>query len=348
MLLNLWFGHISDVGDKRLLVFWPSLIARLAIGFVAFAVSPLAFLACAGVYNLVSALSGPAYSGLMRSNYSDKHRGEAMGSIRILIQVVSAVFAALAGWCFEVLPSGYRLLFPAAAAFGILSCFEFARIRERKWLRPGMEASARTSFADAVSLIARNREFLVYQAIFFIMGFPDKIMIPLEPIRLVDELGMNYAIAGIVQGTIPLLSSIVGYYVFGRLLNRADPFLLLVASVTCAAARFLNIAVAVNPLDLIPGAFINGIANAGWDLLPLFTLSRFAGSGDFALFMGFHNMLIGVRGLIGPIFGVWLNSALGMRIVDVYWIAFAIQVFSACLLLAFALRLRGKAVTERS
>jgi MFS family permease len=342
LLLNLWFGHLSRSGDLVAYVFWPSFLARSSLALVALVVSPIAFLLVMGSYYIVSCLAGPAYSSIMRSNYSDANRGRAMGHIRIMMMTVSALCAAFAGAFFQVFPEGYRIIFPAAAVAGALSSLMFRKVKPRMGAGKRQESAdkPRESFRQSLAFLCRDKGFLVYMAIYFVMGFPDKIMIPLEPIRLVDELGAGYGAAGLVLGTVPLAGAVLGYFLCSRLANKSDPFLLLVATVFLSSTRFLGFALAGVPVHLMPGSFLNGVANAGWDLLPLFTILLFAKGEKLGLYMGLFNTLVGLRGLMGPALGTWLYEGLGMRIIDIYWVAFAIEVAGGLLLLAFWIAFR--------
>jgi hypothetical protein len=217
----------------------------------------------------------------------------------------------------------------------------FRKVKPRKiWPKKAIEereesVTPRESFRESIALLGKDKSFLIYMAIYFVAGFPDKIMIPLEPIRLVDELGAGYGAAGLVLGTVPLAGAVLGYFICSRLANKADPFLLLVATVFLASTRFLGFALAKVPAHLMPGSFLNGVANAGWDLLPLFTILLFANGEKLGLYMGLFNTLVGLRGLIGPALGTWLYEGLGLRIVDIYWIAFGIEAAGGLLLFAF-------------
>jgi MFS family permease len=334
LLLNLWFGHLARSGDLRAYVFWPSFLARVSVALVALVVKPEAFLFVMGFYYIASGLPGPAYSSIMRSNYSDAARGRAMGHIRIIMMTVSALCAAFAGAFLQAFPSGYRIIFPVAAGAGALSSLLFLKVKPRVRAEE-KAAEPEGGFGKSLALLGKDRAFLVFMAIYFVAGFPDKIMIPLEPIRLVDELGAGYGAAGLLLGTVPLLGAVLGYFICSRLSGKADPFLLLVATVALASTRFLGFALAKAPAHLMPGSFLNGVANAGWDLLPLFTILLFADRSRLGLYMGLHNTLVGLRGLIGPALGTWLYEGMGMRIVDIYWLAFGLEAAGALLLAAF-------------
>ncbi len=341
LFLNLWFGHLARNGDLVAYVFWPSFIARSSLALVALFASPSAFLAIMAFYYIVSSFGGPAYSSLMRSNYSDADRARAMGHIRIMMMAISALCAAFAGAFLQAFPGAYRILFPIAAGAGAASSLLFRKVRPRRRAEAREERSGEEgSFRNSLAILRGDRPFLAYMAIFFIIGFPDKILIPLEPIRIVDELGAGYGAAGFVLGTVPLAAAVLGYFICARLANRTDPFLLLLATVLLSSTRFLGFALASLPAHLVPGSFLNGMANAGWDLLPLFTILLFADRSRVGLYMGLHATLVGLRGLLGPALGSWLYEAARMRIVDIYWLAFGLELGGAALLALFWASLR--------
>jgi|GEM_PF-1461038 len=337
-LLNIATGNLARRGDLRAQVFWPSFLARASLALVVLAFSPVAFLAVMVFYYVVSNLVGPAYSTIMRLNYSDAYRGKAMGHIRVVQQVVAALCAALAGAYLQSFPGGYRVLFPLGAAAGMASSLFFLKVRpriQRDRGDRGDEAGDAPDLAAGLRELGKDKVFLAFAIITFVAGFPDKLMTSLEPIRLVDELGADYSSAELVLGTVPLAAAILGYVLCSRLSDRFDPIILLIGTIVLSSTRFLGLALAEVPAHLIPGSFLNGIANAGWDLLPLFSILLFAKPSKVSLYMGLYNALIGVRGLAGPLMGTWLYEGLGMRIADIYWLAFGVELAGAALLAAF-------------
>ncbi|HUW41050.1 MAG TPA: MFS transporter [Rectinemataceae bacterium] len=357
LFLNVWTGHLSDRGHKEAWVFWPSVVSRVAVSAALVRISPWLYLAVMSGYNVLSNLGGPAYTGIMRSNYSDRYRGELMGYVRIGMQISTALSAALAGALMQALPGADRALFPVAAAFGVASSVIFRRIRvppapaedsaEARTGKTGDHA-APEGFLPAFKDMTKDRLFMAYMAIYFVIGFPDKIVVALEPIRFVDELRMDYAAAGLIQGTIPLAGALLGYFVYAKLADRISPFVALMATALLSSARYLNTALALAPLQLIPGAFLNGIANAGWDLIPMFSLMLFARRERLSLYFGFHSTLIGLRGMIGPVVGTWLYSGLHVKIPTIYLISFFIELGGTALLLPFYARLRSGGIYGRS
>ncbi|HUX40311.1 MAG TPA: MFS transporter [Rectinemataceae bacterium] len=349
LILNLWIGHLSARGHVEAWVLVPSILSRFLVAFALIGVSPWFYLSIMSIFNGLANLSGPAYASIMRSNYSDRHRGELMGYIRVLIQVTTALSAAFAGWIMEAVPVSQHFLFPVAAAFGIASSLLFFRIKVRSPeggdpVPVGTATQDRSDegsgdeshgFLDSFVSLARDRSFLVYMGIYFVIGFPDKIVIPVEPIRFVDELGMSYAAAGFVQGSLPFLGALLGYLIYAKAAGRTNPFLALIITALLSSTRYLNTALAGTAMQLAPGAFLNGMSNAGWDLIPIFSLMLFARGRKLGFYFGFHSTLIGLRGLVGPLVGTWLYVGLGLRISTIYLLAYGLELFGIALLVPY-------------
>jgi hypothetical protein len=258
--------------------------------------------------------------------------------------VIAAVTATFSGWFMELFPFGFRIIYPVAGVFGILSTLSFCRVVPVPTsTREPDRAAAPQGFRRSLGEVTRDAPFMVFMACYFVLGFPDKMIITLEPIRFVDELGMNYGSAGMILGAVTLLAGIGGFLFLMRYSHKLDPFPLLVATAVLTGLRLLGIALATDVAGLVPGSILGGVANAGWDLLPLFTIGALAGRKRLALYFGLHNTLIGVRGLTGPVLGTWLHEGVGIPIASVYLMAFWTEMAGAALLLAFwAAFLKGK------
>lgn len=374
LFLNVWIGHLSSKGRAEAWVLIPGLLSRFLVAFALVSLSPWLYLALMSAFNVIANVSGPAYTSIMRSNYSERHRGELMGYVRVLIQIATALSAAFAGWLMEALPGSQTLLFPLAAVAGIASSLLFFRIKvppEEGAAAPaalepaaaasssaqpapleraaplraapasGFRAAGSSGFGEALSEVLADRRFLLYMAIYFVIGFPDKIVVPLEPIRFVDELHMRYSEAGLIQGTLPFVGALLGYLLYARGAKQADPFLALLVTTLLASTRYLNTALAATAPQLAPGAFLNGMSNAGWDLIPMFSLMLFARDDRrLGFYFGFHGTMVGLRGLLGPLVGTWLYAGLHLRIATVYLLAFGLELLGAALLLPFWAGLR--------
>ncbi len=317
-------------------VFWPGVTSRLLLIGMVFVRKPTGFLLIMSLYYLISIVSGPAYASIMRSNYSDANRGRLMGNIRIIRMIAGAICAFGAGLILQAHEGSYRWLFPAAGCIGVVGSLFFRRIK----VRHERQARARGSFSflDALRTIRRDRYFLIFMALFFLCSGPNKLVIPLEPIRLVDDLKIDYGSAGLILGSMVFLCSILGFRLWGKLTSRTNPFLLLLVLFFISSLQLPIIALAQNQYHLIPASAVRGVSTAGYELLALFAIIRFARERNLALYIGFHTTMIGVRGILGPFAGIWLHKGLGLSIVQVFWIAFVLAVLGAAAMAVFVLR----------
>ncbi|MGQ9629859.1 MAG: MFS transporter [bacterium] len=337
-LFNLYFGHLSEQRAKMPFVFWPGITSRLLFLGIFFVHTPFWFLIIMSLYYLISTIPGPAYASIMKSNYSDFYRGRLMGNIRIAVTTTSAICAYLAGRILEWNGQAYRWLFPLAALFGIMGSLAFRRIRVRRERRE-MLPQDQFSFLEALRSIRSDRLFLIYMALFFLCAGPNKLVIPIEPIRLVDELHMDYHGAGLILGTVTFVFGILGYYIWGRASANRDPFKLTVLVLALSTVRLLVLALATDQYQLIIGSITQGLSNSGFDFIPMFTIMRFAGDRKLSLYIGFHSTMVGIRGIIGPFLGNFLFASVGLTTVQIYWLVFALTALGVLAMYIFVLRL---------
>ena len=342
-------GHLSESRKKMPLVLWPGVASRgLFIGFALIA-SPYAFLAVVSVYYLLANISSPAYSAIMQANYSERFRPRIMGNIRVAVTLVTAAASLVAGILLDIHPAGYRLLFPVAALFGVASSVTFARIRVREDHR-STAVRPHFSLRDSVRELGKDRVFLIFMLVLFSMAAPSKITMSVEPIRLVDQLHINYASAGLLLGTLTSLFAVIGYYMWARLADRVDPFLLLVFVGVITGLRQLDYGLAPSIPLLVPGMVFEGLNASGWDLFSLICILRLSPPDRIARYWGLHLTLLGVRGVAGPIIGAILYETHLFRIVGLYVLAGSLTLAGSAALLVFTgyLRTTGRGTVVRS
>jgi hypothetical protein len=307
-LLGVFAGRLADRGRKMPWAVWPPVAARGLIGLLAFATTPGPYLVIVSCFNILINLSPPAYGSIMRTNYSDEHRGKLMGNVRILIVVISAIFSSVAGVILAADETVVRWLFPAAALFGVISSLVFGTIKVRKGPPLAIERGP-GSGRVVLGALRKNHLYLLFLALLFLCAFPDKFAVPLEPVWMVDYLHLTYGEASFLLGTVASIASILGYWFWARALKRANPFLVLSLVVLLYAGRFFAMAFTRTGPQLFVMGIFSGLSNAGWDLVPLFCMIALAEMSNFSLYAGLSTTLFGVRGLLGPTIGTWLNTS---------------------------------------
>ncbi len=334
-LFGMHLGYLADRGKKMPYVVWPGVVSRALLVPLTFFTDPTGFFVIASLFYLGINVGSPAYASIMRSNYSDANRGKLMGDIRLSLMLVSAVCSALTAALLDAYGGALKLLFPIAGAFGVLSSLIFSRIKVRRF--PGVSAgSLRPSRGGSIRLLLRNAPFLAFMGILFLCTAPDKVAVPLEPIRLVDELHLGYHEASFLLGTVVSLSGIAGYFIWGRAIKKTNCYFLLAVVTMLSAARFTVLALAGDAYQLFPMGIFLGLANAGWDLVPLFCLIPLADPSNFSLYFGFSTTLVGVRGITGPFIGALLYDTGAFSLPVLFLLVAGLTAAGAVLLVLFA------------
>jgi len=341
-LSGLWMGHLAERRRKMPFVKWPNLGARAAVAALAFVRQPTPFLVIASLFYFLPNLTGPAYSSIMRTNYSAANRGRLMGNIRILIMIVSGAVSAAAGLLLAESVDLLRWLLLTAGVSGILSTLVFSTIKVRKDA-PGLSPSPEPDLPlsrpteSPLRVLASNRALFVFLGVLLLCATPDKLSVPLEPLWMVDVLHLGYAEASFVLGTVVYAASVAGYYLWARLLRRMNSFMVLALVVFIFAGRYAALALARGGLGLIPMSILSGLANAGWDLVPLFCLLDLSDARSFTLAVGMHYTLFGIRGTIGPTLGTLLYAS-GVPLATIFLGIAAVIAVGGVLMLWFGRR----------
>jgi MFS family permease len=332
MLSGVLLGHLAERHGPMPFYLWPTLASRAVLIALPLVKGPAGFLAVAAAFHLLANLGAPAYASMMRSNFSDEHRGRLMGNVRVLIVVVAGVVSWAAGTALERWAEAWRWLFAGTAAIGVVSALLFARIRPRRRVPVALTPEApreRPGFRGSLAALRQEGSFLLFLAIVFVCALPGKFAAPLEPIRFVDELHIGWRDSGLVLGTVVSAASVAGYLAWPMLLKRRDPFVLLALATVLMGVRFAVIAAASRPLHLLPAGVLAGLAGGGWELALLFCVVRMVDPRRFPMAMGLHTTLVGARGLFAPALGTWLyaSGAVGLRLA--FWLMAAVTLAGA-------------------
>ena len=128
---------------------------------------------------------------------------------------------------------------------------------------------------------------------------------------------------------------------WGRLLSRIHPLYILTFCMTAKAIRPLLWAMAAytpHPLPVLAVAEISfALLIPGLDLAGLVSVLRMVRGDQGPLYLGIHYGFMGIRGLLGPVIGLWLFNA-GVPMPDIFWINTAIVVIGGVALWVFVRR----------
>jgi MFS family permease len=207
----------------------------------------------------------------------------------------------------------YRFVFPVAGLLGILSMWAFSHLRERQ-----REAAASSAgMAEAVCVYGRNlgamfrvpwldRRFGLYCLAFLVFGFGNWLRGPLVPMLQWDELHIDKGLVGTLS-MVGAGLSLLAYVVWGRMLDRLNPFTVLIVAFLLQGlvplCQYLTYAGPTAVPLLYAAAIIQGIVGPGVELGSLNAILHFARGEQIPVYMALHSFLVGIRGIIAPFLG---------------------------------------------
>ena len=154
----------------------------------------------------------------------------------------------------------------------------------------------------------------------FITGFSNLLTMPVL-IRLIHDQKVSYVTAAIVLSVAPTAVMVLSMPLWGRLLQRMNPWRARsIFSFIWAVGLFFIAVSGDNVGWVILGQAVIGSASGGGSLLWSLQQMYFAPKDLVPRYMGVHCTLTGIRGLIAPFLGVLLMNLWGTHVV--FFIAF--------------------------
>ncbi len=308
-LASFFWGRVSHDRRKLPFVFWPNLLGRLSLIMVAFTRAPWVYAIIILLYNLIVAVPGPAYSGLMQKVYPAAYRGRLLAAIRVLMGISFAAVSYFAGRALD--HYGHSVLFPIGVLFGVASILIFGRVDEPA--APLEEAAERTGQAPRgfLAVVKTDRLFLTYLIGMMIFGSANLFVFPLYPVFQVRVLYLSYSQVALVS-VAWALAWLTGYRVWGWVADRVRPSVVLIATVIGYALAALIYSRATSIAPLLLAAVLIGQADAGVDVGWLAEVMRLAGD-QTSTYFGIHLTLMGLRGTLAPFLATSLLAVVPIR-----------------------------------
>jgi MFS family permease len=287
---------------------WPPIISRLLYLFMPLAVTAPVFAGIAVLAAAVGALASPAYAAVIRDAYPVERRGFLMGLVRVVWVAGSMTGALTGGFLLEHF--SYRWVFPVLAVIAIAGVAAFARIGVPA--TPAESEARRADVFEAFRVLLTDRLFRLYAAAFFLWGLGNIILTPVFPVFQVDILHISNRWVGYLA-TVAAGASMVGFIVWGRLLDRSGPFRLLLGMLGFAALTPLTYFLSHSLPPLLIAAVAQGMAMAAGELGYVNAAMHFGRREAVTYYAGMFAFLQAVRGIPGPFIGAALSEWLGPR-----------------------------------
>jgi predicted MFS family arabinose efflux permease len=203
--------------------------------------------------------------------------------------------------------TGYQVVFPVAAAFGILSAWMFVRMKPGPSTDPAPIEAARHSVTDLWRVLKSDKRFAIYLLAIVGFGLGGLVGIAFYPAVLVDRLHLSYTDVSWL-GFAQSISWVLGLMVWGRVVDsRGGPWAMRLCFALSSIGPICYL-LAGSGWALLPAYIVSGLTSGGVDLAFTNAVIDLAEPGQTYEYAALQRTVIGVRGLIGPFLGVWLYN----------------------------------------
>jgi MFS transporter, DHA1 family, staphyloferrin B biosynthesis exporter len=264
------------------------------------------YLAVFTLHYFFGSISATVYGNAMRQAYPAETRGTLMGWVRVgsaLAQVISIIVTGI------LMPKwGVGYLFPFLAVFGICSAASFGFSRKAIPLQPRKTDSK----ISAWTIFKSDHQYRRFIVALFLFGLATATSLPAYPLFQVDTLKVSDAFISTFSAII-YCSALIFYYLGGYLIDRYSPLkvMMIVFAVNIGVPVVYYFVHTQWPLLFV--GVLQGIVNAGLDLVTLNCVLCMAGEGEINSYMAVNVYMQGLRGTLGPLLAPVLIQFLGYK-----------------------------------
>jgi MFS family permease len=316
------------IGKRSIEAALPMFLGGIAIGLCSVAAGPSAYTLAAFFGSMFLGLRTPLLTAIYRENYSAAVRGQVFSLIQIVAAVSGVLLTCLGGIVLNLGVDRYPYLLMLLALGTLGGMFATLQIpsewRSRERL-PNPFSYFQVLFHDL--------PFVTVLASWFLVGIGNLAMIPqrFEYISK-EEYGFSLSPGSIalVVGIIPEVTRVIAVLPMGRLFDRMNFIHLRILINLFLLAFQVVFFTAASIWQLVLGAVLLGIGNAGGSVAWSLWVTRYALPENTAKYMAMHTFFTGVRGIVAPYAGYWIagRSSIGAAA----WISAALIVVSCAVL----------------
>lgn len=284
----------------------------------------------ASVFFFFDSFPTPGYTQIIQQIYPANVRGRALGYVRLGLAIGMLVFTPICGWMLDHI--GYRWLLPIAALFGVAAAWVFAQLKVNSATPTSSPTGLPKRSASALWQVCRSdRRYQIFLLSVIFFGFAGLIPISFIPAILVDRLKLSYTEVSAL-GSTQSVCWLIGYVMWGHLQDRRNGIWTLRVIYAMMAIIPATYWFASSGWMLFPAYIIQGLAAAGIDLAFQSCIIDLADPDQVYEYAALHRTVIGIRGLIGPLLGVWL-AQIGVPVGVIFVLGSALYLCASALVL---------------
>lgn len=314
----------SDPARTIVVMAW---LSRIFLFIIPLFESPAFFVFCIAAMSYLDSLIKPYWNAVFKHNYPESRRSTLYSYASSLYTIIVLVVTTFLGYLLDINYKLYKILFPVAGLFDVLSYMSLAKmVRMGQSLKLYHTGSVRGGLSlrllkdiavvpviNMLKIFKSNRPFFRFEGYFFLYGMAFMIASPAVPIYLVEDLGLTYSPISIAKGLVFYTATILFTPVMGRLHGSGNPtrfcgflfLFLLFYPLSMMGIKYVPGALSFITPDMMLyftyfmfGMLMSGITMA-WNLSSIY----YAPHLQEANYQSVHITLTGVRGLFSPFIG---------------------------------------------
>ena len=271
------------------------------------------FVGCLLIHGALDSVYTPHRNAFLRANYPLAVRGRVYGLVAAISGVASMLAALLASHFIDRNATSIRILFPLAAAIGILGTLLFSRIPWRydgpREVQAGsgwriVGHSLAEGWRSSLRTLKSDRHFRDFEIGFMLYGLALLSATPLITsfaegtlhLKTIEWSQANRFAFPVAQ---LLMIPVVGWLSDKIGVVRVGGLAFLAMGIFFAAMTFVTEAWQLTVLYAFYGVGMAGV-NVGWSLGPL----HFAPTGRAHHYSAVHVACVGIRSILGPVLGL--------------------------------------------
>lgn len=278
-------------------------------------------------YYLSMPIVFPIINSILKNNYIHAHFGTLYSYAIMTNKIVMMLTTFVFGWMLDKNAFCFTYVYPAMGILGIISLFMLSGAVKKDYLEtcekilPLMAALGK-SLKDMTSIIKTNKPYRDFECGFMIYGFSFMLTASVITIFLAEELKLNYTSIAFYKNAYNIIAILLLPF-FGNLIGRIEPrkFAVFTFSTLFMHLFFMGLTQYFPYyLDVEAYRFYyfvvisfawNGVFAASMTLLWNIGSAYFCSDGNAAVYQSVHLSMVGVRGMIAPVFGIWLYQHIG-------------------------------------
>ncbi|MEM9415854.1 MAG: hypothetical protein AAGA29_10305 [Planctomycetota bacterium] len=271
---------------------------------------------------------------IWRANYRRDKRAQITGRFTVITALLLAAVPYAAYTWLNDAPERFRLIYPIGAAIGLASVVAIARLRvrreqslldfeRREHAEPFPEQDPadsgilqRESFFQVLRRDHLFRQYMTWQFVAGMANMAGNVAVLRLIIGLIEEQhgDQGYGISTLLTATLPMMMTTLSIPFWARLLDGVHIVRFRVRHglmwILCQS-MYLAAGLTGSPLMFIVPRMAQGITTGGGALAWQLGHHDFADRRLAATYMGIHQTLTGVRGIVAPYLGVLLLAGWG-------------------------------------